>query len=124
MALDPRDPWRAFVVTTPHQTAQKWEEPRVFAPGGRYEFMIEHLPDAEARALITEIAQGITHKVIPPHEQIHLLKTAHHSHRQGAIKLSGAEALCARCLCAGRPKEENALHEHHECPAARSVWRK
>jgi len=103
-------------------TAQNWQEPRVFAPGGRYEFMIEHLPEEEAGRRMAAIAKGITHRVIPPHEQVHLLKTAHHSHRQGAIKCHGAEALCARCLCAGRATEEHTLHEHHECPAARNVW--
>ena len=102
-------------------TAQNWEEPRVFYPGGRYEFMVEHLPEQEARRRIAAIAKGITHWVIPPQEQVHLLKTAHHSHKQGAIKCHGAEALCARCLCAKRPTEEHALHEHHECPEARKV---
>ena len=75
------------------------------------------------RALIKDIASGITHWAIPPEEQVHLLKTAHHGYKQGALKCSGIHALCARCLQAGAPKEECATHTHHDCPAAKEVWK-
>ena len=104
-------------------TAQSWVDPRVFEPGGRYEELVEGLTEDEARAKIRDIAAGITHWAIPPEEQVHLLKVAHHGYYQGAVKCTGAHALCARCLQNRRAKEENATHEYHECPAAAEVWK-
>ena len=105
-------------------TAEEWVQPRVFAPGGRYETMLRNLNDDESRAQIRAIARGITHWSIPPEEQTHLLTTAHHGHVQGAKKCSGDKALCAHCLAHGRRTEEHAAHEHHDCPVvAQKVWR-
>ena len=104
-------------------TAQKWEDPRVFVQGGRYECMVSGLTGAQREQRIHEIARGTMHWAIPSEEKLHLLVTAHHGHKQGKNKCKGEEAFCAACLKAGRRVEEGALHEHHECPElAREVW--
>ena len=103
--------------------AEKWEEPRVFKPGGRHAAMLDGVPKEKRRARIGEIAAGMNHWAIPQEEGMHLRETVHSGLLIGAVKCKGDKALCAHCLKNGVRTEETAIHAHHKCPKAKAVWK-
>ena len=46
----------------------------------------------------------------------------HHGHFQGAVKRTGDQALCARCLARGDLHDDTVVHAVHECPESGEVW--
>ena len=75
--------------------AQEWENPRVFAAGGRYEYMVKGMTPSARLEQMRSIAEGMRHRAIPQREAHHLCVTMHHGHSQGCYSRAKATRQCA-----------------------------